>query len=451
MTRGEISILFISARDPYTYGGMLYDSMKSLEMAGHNVDFLTLYSFPKIRKNMTYLYKESVLSHIKSLLRSSKLFKYLRKTIFRNWTHNSNRSKPYITNNGVTIVNYYESKPPVDPKEIICAIRKRYDLIVTSIWQDMISAETLRQIYQKFHTPIIITPADMFPMTGGCYYFGKCTNWKRGCGNCPGLNSNSKNDQTSINYQYKKYVYAQINCALLSNSYMINIAKDCHLFDNSIVKFKTIVIDENKFYPLETTIARKHIKIPSNKKFILFARSVPLSDPRKGMLLMADAINCFCKNKSKQELQNMLLLLVGSYNHIENHVPIDVKYLGVVDTQTLIEAYSATTVFLSPTIDDAGPSMVNQSIMCGTPVVAFHIGTAIDVIKQYENGYCAKYADIQDFAEGISYIYKLSYTEYNKMRYSTRQIALSFHSMQVNANIIMETYNELIELQSKFF
>ena len=57
-------------------------------------------------------------------------------------------------------------------------------------------------------------------------------------------------------------------------------------------------------------------------------------------------------------------------------------------------------VFLSPSIQDAGPMMLNQALMCGTPAVAFNIGVAYDIIND-KTGYLAKYRDSEDFCKGI--------------------------------------------------
>ena len=56
----------------------------------------------------------------------------------------------------------------------------------------------------------------------------------------------------------------------------------------------------------------------------------------------------------------------------------------------------------SPSVDDFGPMMVNEAFMCATPIVAFNIGVARDLIKSEKTGYLAKKYDADDFASGLA-------------------------------------------------
>ena len=47
--------------------------------------------------------------------------------------------------------------------------------------------------------------------------------------------------------------------------------------------------------------------------------------------------------------------------------------------------------------------MINYGIMQYIPVVAFEMGVALDLIVHKENGYIAKWRDVNDFANGILY------------------------------------------------
>lgn len=53
---------------------------------------------------------------------------------------------------------------------------------------------------------------------------------------------------------------------------------------------------------------------------------------------------------------------------------------GFLSENELFEVYCAADVFMSTTIADSGPMMVNYSIACGTPVVSFPIGVAQDLV-----------------------------------------------------------------------
>jgi glycosyltransferase involved in cell wall biosynthesis len=71
------------------------------------------------------------------------------------------------------------------------------------------------------------------------------------------------------------------------------------------------------------------------------------------------------------------------------------------DDARLALAYRASDLFVCPSVEDAGPMMIPESMLCGTPVAAFATGGAPDLIRTGETGYLARYKDSGDLAEGI--------------------------------------------------
>ena len=101
-----------------------------------------------------------------------------------------------------------------------------------------------------------------------------------------------------------------------------------------------------------------------------------------------------------------------------------------------------SNVYLSPTVNDAGPSMVNQSLSCGTPVVAFEMGTALDVVKNHGTGYCAELRNVEDFANGIEHIFRMERKDYIEMRDKCRELALSLTSEKAFVEKFINTYKK---------
>ena len=72
--------------------------------------------------------------------------------------------------------------------------------------------------------------------------------------------------------------------------------------------------------------------------------------------------------------------------------------------------------------------MVNQSIMCGTPVVSFDSGTAIDVINDGCSGFKVQLKDSKAFGKAIHKLFLLPNNDYQRLRRSSREIALHWNS-----------------------
>ena len=443
----KLKILYIAGVSPYHFANMIYDCMMALENAGHEVDFITLNEFDGQKANMYNIYKLSPLYKLRKLYQSSPLLVKLRKLIFGRKIIIHRKRK--LSADGYYMENLIEQVSPVPVNLIFDKANKKYDLIITSVWEDIISAETLRRLYEHYKVPIIMHAADMYPFTGGCQYPGSCKNYQKECGCCPILGSNDENDQTHLNYLFKKKVYTDIKCALVSNSYMLEEAQKCGLFEHVLLRKKIFTVNENVYYPHDVEQSRALLGIPKNKTFVLFARYVnPVENPRKGIDEMVNAINLFCKYKTKDELDRMCLMLAGvSCDDIYGKLPIDIVYLGFLNTEKLINAYSASTAFVSPSIVDAGPSMVNQSIMCGTPVICFSVGTALDVIEHKINGFKAELANVYDLANGFEYIWNLGREGYLAMRKNARRIGLERESLVCYRDVILDTYFDLLDVK----
>ena len=82
-------------------------------------------------------------------------------------------------------------------------------------------------------------------------------------------------------------------------------------------------------------------------------------------------------------------------------------YLGILkDDLTLALAYSAADVFVAPSLQDNLPNTVLEATSCGTPCVAFDIGSMPDMIEHQYNNYLTHPFVVEDLAQGMAWILK---------------------------------------------
>lgn len=411
--------------------GLASDLIKALEARGHKVDFLTRDIDAELRSRpigFRRMAKTLVRSARRNLRFIDKAAADVNRWLGRGVENNIDFKYP--------ITHPDDSQTPLPIETITDRIHGNYDAVITLYWQSMISAKTLQLLYERLQVPILIYAVDMEPFTGGCHYFSNCRNYKSQCGRCPGLRSDDPADQSHQNYLIKKDIYSKVPCRLLCNTWMGNIAADSDLFEpDQIVKFY-ICLDDNVFRPMDVAETRRFFDIPDSKKHILLFRYSDF-DPRKGFPILTDALARLYESMTGRERSETLLLIAGSpLENAGSMLPFDYKHLGLLDQQRLIKAYNASTLFLSPSVDDAGPSMVNQAILCGTPCVTFAIGTAIDVIQTGVSGYKARNFDAGDYARGILEILRLSEGEYRALRAASREMGLKCNSLDAAASVI---------------
>lgn len=330
-----------------------------------------------------------------------------------------------------------EEKPPVNPKRILNKIEKNYDFILVFFWQGLLNSVSLNQIYLQYKTPLLLVAADMYPMTGGCSYFWDCNRLEVGCGNCPGLQSSPLVDRTDKNMILKREMLSQINCIFLGNTWQNSHANKSKLFKKIGLVYP--IVDELVFKPRDKGILKSQHNF-SNKK-ILFFGSLGVNDPRKGAGQLVNSLQLLLA-KRPDLVENLMLVIAGTGDKITGLEGFSTHYTGYLDFGKLAEFYALADVFLSPSIEDAGPMMLNQALMCGTPSVAFAIGTACDVLNP-NTGYLARYADCNDFSDGIIHLLTRSDDELKIMQEFCRNESLQRSSYEGFRKYILKGYDSL--------
>ena len=424
----QLRILVLSSYPQSYSGNMGGDLVERLESIGHSVtwgyegieeQYKKVDDYKKQKQKET-----SNLSLIKKIYSKSKI-------LFYKYVLKKDSSFFFLVED--------EEHPQMVAPLDVNKINGNYDIIYILFTSYMISAKTIKELYDKFHCVIIAGSIDMYHLTGGCYYTKNCKNYRNECRYCPAFDLFHKN-QAHRNYLYKKKVYESTNFTFSCNSWIKRIADESGIMEGANIGIKSYTLNGDVFKPLDRNQCRIDLGIPINIKTILFARYS--SQKRKGFDYVVDALNNYFKDKSQQERCDNLLLLVGEDNKsIEEKLPIPVKNLGRIPIELLIKAYNTADVFISSSIDDAGPSMVNQSMACGTPVISFEIGTALDVLFEGVSGFEAKLESQEGFNRCFEKFFAMTEEERNGMRKKTREIALKFNSRKVANEYVERIYN----------
>ena len=105
--------------------------------------------------------------------------------------------------------------------------------------------------------------------------------------------------------------------------------------------------------------------------------------------------------------------------------------------------YNAADVVVVSSREDGGPMMIVESLMCGTPVVAFATGLGAELVITGETGYRAARNDAKDLRKGISYVLNLQPAEYASMREKSHRLATSMYGEETEMNAYKKLFAEL--------
>ena len=138
-------------------------------------------------------------------------------------------------------------------------------------------------------------------------------------------------------------------------------------------------INLKSFSPGDRTAARRKLGLPE-KGLVVLAGADSLKDRRKGFDLLREA----WKSGS---FPDATLALFG--RHGESR-PGE-QYLGNLKSdEELVAAYRAADLYVHPARMENAPCTVQESLACGTPVVAFAVGGIPEMIRPDETGFLAE-------------------------------------------------------------
>ena len=293
---------------------------------------------------------------------------------------------------------------------------------------------------KKISIPIVWSLHDMWAFTGGCHYDRNCGLYKKNCGNCKTLGRKKENDLSRSVFNRKLKSYSQLdNLTIVALSRWIGkCAKRSSLLKNRKIINLPNPINTELFTPIDKSIARNILGLPSGKRIILFSAIGSLSDPRKGAQELFKALKVLDVSKT-------VFMIAGS-SKPKN--PPKLKYPTYFipparDEISMSLIYNAADLLVVPSLQENLANSIVESMACGVPAIAFNIGGNGDIIDHMQNGYLAKAIVPKDLARGIQWALKDK--NLTKLSKNSRIKAMDFDS-----NLIADKYIKLYkEIQKK--
>ena len=264
---------------------------------------------------------------------------------------------------------------------------------------------------------VIWTLHDCRPFTGGCHHDEGCNGFEKDCGRCPLLNSDNVHDITHYVMKRSQKSFAaclddakdpkgNAGARVKRNLKEINIVAPgtwmaarvsrSSLFGNSRCSIIPNALDCNIFKPLDRLSLREEYNIPKEARVILTG-AVHMDSPYKGMEKLKEIITKLPRD--------IFLLTFGRVDDLADVCDgINLRQFGYIDDESeMARIYNLADVFVLPSLHENLPTVVMESMACGTPVTAFDVGSVRDMVSHKKDGYVAACYDADDFAEGIKW------------------------------------------------
>jgi glycosyltransferase involved in cell wall biosynthesis len=263
------------------------------------------------------------------------------------------------------------------------------------------------QTIARLRQPLVWTLHDMWALTGGCHYSGACDRYQGRCGACPSLQSHSDADVTRWQWQAKAKAWSVANLTIVAPSeWLGKCAAASSLLGNHRIEVIPNGLDLQVYRPIPQAIARDLMRLPMDKKLLLFGAMNATSDPRKGFQLLQPAMQQLSQAGWGDRMHPLELVVLGANAPAQ---PLDlgfkIHYLGKLgDDLALAAAYSAVDAVVIPSLQDNLPNVVMEAMACGTPCIGFNLGGLPDMINHQTNGYLVRPLEVEDLAMGIQWV-----------------------------------------------
>jgi glycosyltransferase involved in cell wall biosynthesis len=340
------------------------------------------------------------------------------KLLFR-W-HKRFRTSPYF---------YIETGSLFQVDRLIAALPFKPDAIVVHWVSTFLTADMMRQLSASTGAPLYWYMMDMAPMTGGCHYAFECKGYMKQCGHCPQLRyGRNEFDISNRQWQLKFSNFRTTDItAVVGSSWLMRQAMESSIFSERPIKQIMLGLDANVFKPAAQADARATLGLPGDRKIIFFGAQ-SIHEERKGLVYLVDALNqLYATLEDNPDLRKNILVVIAGYWGKAGTLEMrfEHRYIGALQGDTMLAAaYQAADIFVNASIEDSGPMMINESILCGTPVVSFDMGVAPDLVHTGRTGYRARLRDAADMAAGLRSLLEMDADSIQAMRTECRRLGV---------------------------
>jgi glycosyltransferase involved in cell wall biosynthesis len=289
--------------------------------------------------------------------------------------------------------------------------------------------------------PVVWTLHDLWACTGICHYPGNCVGYEIECKRCEMLLSGyfplDLSQRTFIKKQKSNlHLITYVGCS----RWIVEKAKHSFLLKSAEITPIPNPIDTKIFYPRNKSSIRKQLRLPLDKKLILFS-AAKISDVRKGGVYFINACNIIGERYPEWKNKTEIILMGGGDEAFFSAIKMKIHPLRYVSGDENVAAiYSAADLFVIPSLEDNLPNTIMEAMACGTPCVGFNIGGIPEMIDHKENGYVAQYQDTADLANGI--VWALENNESLSMK-AVEKVQNSYTN-KIVAQEYVELYNNII-------
>jgi glycosyltransferase involved in cell wall biosynthesis len=238
-----------------------------------------------------------------------------------------------------------------------------------------------------------------------------------------------------------KFFYNKINKIILVSDSLYERFKKNQINENRLKSIPNGVDYELFSQDLPKDYFRTKLKIPQNKKIVLFAGRL---DKQKGVEYLLRAIPLVVEKNS-----NVIFVILGEGTlkeyleqlskelNLKNHI----IFSNFIPLSNMPAAYNGADIFCLPSIHEGFPLSIAEVLSVGIPIVASIAEGIPEAIHEGENGFLAKPKDVKTLSIKILKALALNDNEIQEMKRKNRLKAKTQYSWRHIAAETLKIYS----------
>jgi len=286
--------------------------------------------------------------------------------------------------------------------------------------------------------PIAWTLHNMWSFTGGCAFSHECNLYATGCREpCPQKYCRPASDVRDVAGRWletRNIIKLSSVHAIVPSAWLGDRAREGGWPDDRLHVVPNGV-DTEVFAPVPLASARDTLRIPRDKRCVMFAAVSPLKDKRKGYTYLDEALTQLRSRMSIFEL------VVGSDFERRDGDRLMMRF---AKSETILGAfYGAADCFVLPSTAENAPLVLLEALAMGTPCVAFAVGGNPEIVRPGETGFLAEKVAHGDLAASIEQVLALPEDKRIDMRHNCRLIVEEEYSLGRQSERYLELFDNL--------
>ncbi len=243
---------------------------------------------------------------------------------------------------------------------------------------------------------LVLTLHDTWAFTGHCAYFFGCERWRTGCGTCPDLAMYPaiNHDRTRENLQIKAEIYRKLNYTLTGPSnWVVQCARES-ILRGGMATSSVIPngIDLDFFSPAADPVAvRKSLGLKDDERGLAFISDLGRNTPYRDYRFVEQ----LAENWRSRGIRDRLVVFeVGGEKGERTTAHGRIIGTGVLTREGVRDVLQASTALLHPAKTDNFPTVILESLACGTPVIGSNVGGIPEQIRHGLDGFLYASGDL---------------------------------------------------------